>query len=86
MITQLRLSGVFENVRGVIIGQFIQKVKGKLFDQRVEVTKLIKEAMPDVPIVSNAPYGHVKDCWTIPLGAWATLDADNGTFKVEPRQ
>ena len=31
-----------------------------------------------VPCIAGAPFGHIRDQWTIPLGAIAELDADSG--------
>jgi muramoyltetrapeptide carboxypeptidase LdcA involved in peptidoglycan recycling len=36
-----------------------------------------------VPCICNAPFGHVDDQFTLPLGATAVLDADQRTIVVE---
>ena len=36
-----------------------------------------------VPCVANAPFGHVDDQFTLPLGATAVLDADQRTLVIE---
>ncbi len=87
MMTQLRLAGVFNGVRGVLLGRFVQHVQGEAHDQVEQVADLIREAVSgDVPVLAGVPYGHVGPMWTVPLGAWCRMDADGKTVVVEPRE
>jgi len=84
MLTQLLLAGAFDGVRGILLGGFWQHVKGERLDHTKVIANILKSALPDIPIISDAPYGHVGSCWTLPIGGWATLNAENGTLTMEP--
>ena len=72
MLTQLLHSGAFDGVAGIIIGQFTScdDVTAAALDVVIERLSPL-----GVPIVANAPFGHVPDNWTIPVGIRARLDA-----------
>ena len=74
MIYQLRMSGVLEQLNGLIIGQFTDY---KPDDNHVTVEDMIAEALvdyPDLPVAFNVPVGHVD--FNVPFveSAWAKLD------------
>lgn len=58
----------------------------KMVDRSYECENLIKsvkEFLPKgIPVIINAPSGHVSPMMTIPLGCKAELDADNLTLKI----
>ncbi|GBE29311.1 putative murein peptide carboxypeptidase [bacterium BMS3Bbin04] len=86
MITQLSQSGVFKGVRGILLGRFVQHVQGEAVDLNAEAAEIVMDAVPGVPVVTGAPYGHVGPCWTLPIGAEATLDLKQKTLTLEKRQ
>lgn len=83
MLQQLRLAGVLERVAGIAFGQFTEST-----DPIDGVTRPLDELLCEaadvagVPAVAGIPFGHVRDQWTIPLGARAELDADARTLHV----
>ncbi len=85
MLTQLRLSGAFDGVRGILLGRFVQHVKGQPQDQHEAVVKLIAEFAGDIPMLAGAPYGHVGPMWTLPLGSWVRMDVQKREVVVENR-
>jgi len=85
MLTQLRLSGCFNGIKGIILGRFVQHEKEVLINQENDVAELIFDTLPSVPVAGNAPYGHVGDCWTLPLGAWAELDTVKGSLHLSSK-
>lgn len=84
MLTQLLQAGAFRGVRGILLGDFTQRIKGEPQDRSGTAETLLAEALPGVPILANAPYGHIGTLWTLPLGAHATLDTSRRTLTVEP--
>lgn len=84
MLSHLALSGVFNQVAGVIFGQF-EKCIAKYFPERDgTVDDVINEwsSRLAVPCIKNFPYGHgVRRC-VLPIGKRVTLDADSGTVKI----
>ena len=60
MMRNLKMSGVLENISGLIVGQFSDCDDDPLMNQTVYET--IKEVVDqyDYPVVFNAPFGHVE--------------------------
>jgi muramoyltetrapeptide carboxypeptidase len=85
MLRQLILSGALERVAGIAFGQFTDGTDPIDVASRplVDVLREAGEAA-GVPTLAGIPLGHVNDQWTIPLGASAELDADEGTLRVIP--
>ncbi|MFH0884014.1 MAG: LD-carboxypeptidase [bacterium] len=84
MLTQLLMTGSFDGVKAILLGRFDQHVKGEKLDRTSTAESVLREALPGVTLASGAPYGHVGPTWTLPIGAWATLDSDAGTLITEP--
>jgi muramoyltetrapeptide carboxypeptidase len=84
MLTQLRLSGDLERVSGLALGAFTDIPDEPSNEQR-PLLALLREVAGqcNVPCVANIPVGHIADQWTVPLGAFAELDADTCTITVE---
>jgi muramoyltetrapeptide carboxypeptidase len=79
LVTQLLHSGVFARVAGVIIGQFTDCENG---DQSgLDVVRRELSSL-GVPILANAPIGHVAVNWTLPIGARVRIDADTLTISL----
>ncbi len=81
MLNQLRLAGSFENVKGVLLGQFTQRKHTKR-----ETAALLKNTLQrffqqfDIPVLANLPFGHVKNNITLAHGTRIRLDADQQVF------
>jgi len=72
MLTQMKLAGCFEGLKGLFLGSF--EACGKLDD----IFRIVQEVFNDVniPILSGFEIGHARVNITIPVGLRATLDAD----------
>jgi muramoyltetrapeptide carboxypeptidase len=79
MLTQLLRSGWFLGATGVALGSW--KGCGSLDEVRDVVSDLLVGL--GIPVVWEFGFGHCPDQLTIPLGARATLDADQGTLTLE---
>ena len=76
MLTQLRRAGVFDGVRGIVLGDFPACHPEK--DAGWTLEDVLRDRLGDlgVPVVVALPYGHTaRPSLTLPLGARATLDA-----------
>ncbi|MEA5581736.1 LD-carboxypeptidase [Nodularia harveyana UHCC-0300] len=83
MLTQWRLSGLLSKVRGIALGSFTE------CEPRPNVTSFsVEEVLRDrlgdlgIPIVSNLPFGHESPNAALPVGVFATLDADQGKLII----
>ncbi len=77
LFLRLRRTGVLEKISGLVLGQFTDlKDSGKrpfgfsleeIFREHTEGLK--------IPIITNAPFGHVEQFYTMPVGCSARLSA-----------
>ena len=72
MLFQMKLAGCFEELAGLVLGDFIDC--GPLDEIFRIVYKLFDDA--DIPILAGLESGHGRQNITIPFGLEATLDAD----------
>jgi muramoyltetrapeptide carboxypeptidase len=78
MVTQLLRSGWFTGATGVALGSWTGC--GPLHEVRAVMEDLLVGL--GMPVVWELGFGHCPDQLTIPLGAEATLDADQGTITL----
>lgn len=74
MLYQLRMSGVFSKLKGLVIGQFTDYNPD---DNHEVMEDMIAEALadyPELPVAFNIPVGHVDHNVPLVESAWATLD------------
>ncbi len=77
MLTHLKLSGIFKNVSGLILGLFKNCGKQDLIEQII--TEILSDL--DFPILSNFSIGHSDKNLTIPLGIRVCLDAEKKSIE-----
>jgi muramoyltetrapeptide carboxypeptidase len=78
MVTQLLRSGWFTGASGVALGSWTGC--GALHEVRAVMEDLLVGL--GIPVVWELGFGHCPDQLTMPLGAEATLDADQGTITL----
>ena len=90
LLTQLRLSGKLQGLRGVLIGDFSDvSVKGSSPEQQswdaARLQRLWQEFfLPlNVPVMAGWRSGHVDPNLTLPIGAVVTLDADRQGVRID---
>ncbi|SDS37225.1 S66 peptidase family protein [Microlunatus soli] len=78
MLTQLRRSGWFGNVTGIVLGDFTES------DRREQIDAVLVDRLGDlgIPVLHRAAFGHDDRNLALPLGAVARLDADAGTLRL----
>ncbi len=82
MLTTMIQAGCFAGVRAIVLGQFTDCGPGP--DGTTVEHVLIERLSPlGIPIVANAPVGHIDDNLPLLFGAQASLDADRGSVHFE---
>jgi muramoyltetrapeptide carboxypeptidase len=76
MLTHLRLSGLLNEVVGLIAGRFIDC--GDISDINTLITNTVSDF--GFPVVCGLPVGHGTENVTLPLGLQADLDTDHMTL------
>ena len=84
MLTHLRLAGALDRVAGVAFGHFTD-IPPEPTDEQRSLSDVLREVAHHckIPCLANIPLGHIADQWTVPLGAFAELDADARTLTIE---
>ncbi len=83
MLTQWRLCGAFEKIRGVAIGRFSQ-CEPPANVPSLSVEEVLKDRLSDlgIPVVSGLPFGHDGENGALPIGVEVVLDGDRGTINL----
>ena len=83
MMRQLLLAGALAKCAAIVAGDF-RPPAGETSGGNRSVDEVIAEAAEEagIPCLAGAPFGHIDDQWTIPLGALAELDTDARSLRV----
>ena len=79
-LAQLKLTGIFDQIAGIVLGQFIDCTPKDLEKPSLELDQIFLDYFGnlEIPIISNFAYGHSAIKHTIPIGIQAVLDTDQG--------
>lgn len=84
MFNQLRLSKIFNEVKGIILCRFVdcyendsKKVSFKLNDVIVDYFEKLK-----IPVVYNVKHGHIKQNITLPVGVKTKINTSRNIIEV----
>lgn len=80
MLSQLRLSGILSQVRGVVLGDFSHADGATQEEMKDVLREYFGQA--SVPVIWNFPIGHIPANATLPIGAWVELNADLCILKL----
>ena len=83
MLTQLKLSGVFDEVKGIVFGKCTE-CEAEEPEKSFTVQEVLQQhfANAGIPVLSGAAFGHVENKWTLPIGVNAELNATAGTLSL----
>jgi muramoyltetrapeptide carboxypeptidase len=85
LLTQLLRSGWFDQVHGVVLGDFSGDIAGGVTPETLDVLARDRLGALGVPVVAGAAFGHAARNLAFPLGVRAHLDADAGSVVVTER-
>ena len=82
MLTQLRQSGLFEGLRGVLLGT-LSAARRRRFPPDRKLAAIVEEAFAPlgIPVVVDLPVGHCAGKWTVPIGGTARIDTRAGQLR-----
>ncbi len=83
MLTHLKLSGVFDQLAGLILGTF-RKCIAEEPNYSFTLEEVFEQHFKDAkfPVFYGAQIGHTMNKFTIPIGAKVEMNADEGTFRL----
>ena len=81
MLTALRLSGAFDRVAAVVVGDFTCCPAGR---DAVTAEQVVRDALAGlgVPVLSGLPFGHGRHNEPLPLGLPAAVDGETATLTI----
>lgn len=88
MLTQLRLAGKFDRIRGLVIGECagcVPRDYKPSFESTFSLGEVLDNILGDLkaPVLTGLTIGHTSDQLTLPLGVQATLDTAAATLTIE---
>jgi muramoyltetrapeptide carboxypeptidase len=87
MLNQLKLAKVFEHVKGVILGAFVDCKELDPSKRTLTLGEVIDDYFGNlsIPVVYNFQHGHLKNFITVPIGLKIKLNALRGLVEyLEP--
>jgi muramoyltetrapeptide carboxypeptidase len=81
MLTQLWLAGKLQECAGVVLGRF-SEAEDSTYATTMDEVLSARFASLGIPVISNFPLGHIREKFTMPIGALVELDATARRFTV----
>jgi len=83
MLRHLILAGALQQCAALIAGDF-RPPRDQVSDDNRTLDEVLAEAATraGIPCLAGAPFGHIPDQWTIPLGAIGELDTGEKSLRV----
>ncbi len=84
-LAQLRLTGVFDQIAGLILADFKDCERPPRARFRMPLKRIFKDffGCAPYPVALNFPFGHSKNKFTLPLGVRAVLDSKKGSLILD---
>jgi muramoyltetrapeptide carboxypeptidase len=84
MMTQLKLAGILDQVKGVVFGECTDCEPGKGSYGSLTLEEILADHLTPlgIPAWHNAMVGHIPKQFTLPLGARVEIDAGAGTIRM----
>ena len=83
MFIHMQRMGVFDQIGALILGEFDTQDTGRPFGFTLQDIALEALGDRDIPVVMNAPFGHGKKLYPLPVGAHANLDTAKGSLDFQ---
>ncbi len=80
MITQLKISGILEQLSGFIFGQCVNCERSNSYSLTLQQVFEDHIQPLGIPAFSGAMFGHLSHMLTLPVGLTADIDANKGTI------
>jgi len=82
-LTQLRHAGVLRRIRAMVVGKF-EDCEPSDDAPSLTIEQVLMDVTEglDIPVLTGLPYGHVDVKYTIPVGAEAVVDSDEGIMTI----
>ncbi|MFZ1289202.1 MAG: LD-carboxypeptidase [Melioribacteraceae bacterium] len=77
MLNQLKLANIFKEVKGIILGRFVDCYEKKFEESAITLNEVIENYFGKlkIPVIYSFNHGHIKENLTIPFGVNCNLNA-----------
>lgn len=84
MLNQLRLAGIFDSIKGVILGSFIDCNEHDPTKKTLTLGEVIDDyfSKSKIPVVYNFKHGHIKDNITVPFGVNFKINTSRNAVEI----
>ena len=84
MLNQLKISKILHQVKGIILGAFIDCNETDPTKRTLTLGEVISDYFEnlDIPVIYNFKHGHIKDSATIPFGTMIKLNASRNYVEI----
>ncbi|MBK8947129.1 MAG: LD-carboxypeptidase [Ignavibacteriae bacterium] len=84
MLNQLKLAKIFKNVKGIILGRFVDCYEKKSEENHITLNEVIENyfAKLKIPVIYSFNHGHIKENLTIPFGINCILNATRSFVEI----
>jgi len=84
MLNQLKLAKILKQVKGIILGHFVDCYEPDPTKQTFTLNEVIIEYFQNskLPVLYNVKHGHIKENITIPFGLKCNLNATRGFIEI----
>lgn len=87
MLQSMRIAGMFNNVRGLIIGKLTNCDEKEYFDCSPAFDSIVMDACYgyDFPVIKNVDFGHKTEHLAIEIGSKIEINTDNNNIILNKR-
>ena len=84
MFNQLKLAGVFKQIKGIILGRFVDCYESDPEKRTFTLNDVVMDYFQNLklPVIYNIKHGHIKDNITIPYGIRCVVNASRGYVEI----
>lgn len=84
MLNQIKLAKIFKNVKGIILGRFVDCYEKKSEENHITLNEVIENyfAKLKIPVIYSFNHGHIKENLTIPFGVNCILNATRSFVEI----
>ncbi|RJP57432.1 MAG: LD-carboxypeptidase [Ignavibacteriales bacterium] len=84
MFNQLRLANIFNSVKGIILGRFVDCYETDKSKNTLSLNEIIVDYFKNlkIPVIYNVQHGHISDLITLPIGINTKLNASKGFIEI----
>jgi len=84
MFNQLRLAKLFKEIKGIILGRFVDCVESDPSKKSFTLNEIVADYFQHlkIPVAYNVKHGHIKDSITIPFGVRVVLNASRHFIEI----